>query len=60
MLAPLVEEYLQLTTPFLQQSMQFLQLNFFVISIISFEDIIEKKFLTIELSKNRVESTLFA
>ena len=28
----------------------------FVISIISFEEIIEKKFLLIELSKNRVES----
>ena len=39
--------------------MQFLQLKFFVISIISFEEIIEKKFLSIELSKNRVDSILF-
>ena len=33
--------------------------KFFVISIISFEEIIEKKFLSIELSKNRVESCRF-
>ena len=44
---------------YLQQSMQFLHLKFSVISIISFEEIIAKKFLSIELSKNRVESCRF-